>query len=144
MGLCSSSEDAGQYSTSSINGISRKVSAVKRQQSSNSVYRAHLTDELFNPIKRRPSSLHLETLLETKVLRESFAQYLRQTNSADRKIGFWLDCRKYEMMPYDPPSLRISHAQYMYDSYFENPSKACSDLELDITVMHDILEILKV
>jgi hypothetical protein len=38
-----------------------------------SKYRAQLTDELFNPRKRRLSTIQLANLLEKKEIRESFA-----------------------------------------------------------------------
>ena len=85
MGLCAST-------TSTTNDIARSIPNASLHSPKTSVYRSQLTDELFNPVKRRPSTLHLQTLLETKDLRDSFAEYVKQTNSAQRKIQFWLDC----------------------------------------------------
>ena len=137
MGLCAST-------TSTTNDIARSISNASLHSPKTSVYRSQLTDELFNPVKRRPSTLHLQTLLETKDLRDSFAEYVKQTNSAQRKIQFWLDCHKYEMMPYEPPSVRRLFAQHLYDTYFLNTMTACRDLELDITLVRDIAQVLKI
>ena len=137
MGLCAST-------TSTTNDDANSSSSRSSSHPKTSVYRSQLTDELFNPVKRRPSTLHLQTLLETKDLRDSFAEYVKQTNSANSKIEFWLDSHKYEMMPYEPPSVRRLFAQHLYDTYFLNTMTACRDLELDITLVRDIAQILKI
>lgn len=140
MGLCASvATQTSPRSTARETKPQKKWSqqrsrGVSRQLSKGSLYRASVSDELFNPIKPRNSSLHLATLLETELLRNSFAEYVKSNNSEEysthRKIDFWLDSLKYERMPYDPPNQRLEHAQYMYDAYFLDPSTACNDLDL--------------
>ena len=60
-------------------------------------------------------------------------------------MKFWLDSCSFELLPLDPSSsLRHQKAQEMYENYFLNVTKACSDLELDVDTVHEIYKILKI
>ena len=104
MGICASNtlRVTTADSLSSFHPPHLSTKSSKSRKKSDSNYRAQLADDLFNPSKRRPSTLHLDNILTNEELRQSFCTYIKTTKefASHRKVDFWLDSVKYEMLPY--------------------------------------------
>lgn len=100
MGICAS--NSPRVTTADSLSSFHPPKSSKSRKKSDSNYRAQLADDLFNPSKRRPSTLHLDNILTNEELRQSFCTYIKTTKefASHRKVDFWLDSVKYEMLPY--------------------------------------------
>ena len=149
MGLCASTlasrVNDNSSNTSKQLSLGHTKESKRNKQSKESIYRAQVADDLFNPQKKRPSTLSLISILHNELLQESFRQFIKQTKcGVNRKVDFWIDSCSHEMLPYDPCQLRYESANKIFNKYFSNYTTACTDLELDINVIHDIATTLQI